>query len=221
MDKTLNFILALVVVFYVIDYVKKQDSKPIGNNRYQSEIDRTKQGKKKSNSSTPSRTESNADENISDEVREHRSTPTIYVRALGNVDNSDLVSTSEIIQDFYGFNVVIKSQVDVTSSMLNSSGYLNSMYTCMELDGDVKTIYITENLLYDNNDILLRGTTSGDNNTIVVRGETRFLRETVIHELGHAFGLDHCEDLTCVMAVANDAYDSGDFCNKCKNNIVY
>jgi predicted Zn-dependent protease len=65
----------------------------------------------------------------------------------------------------------------------------------------------------------LRGYTTLYGKSIFVRSNRSFLKETIIHEIGHTLGLDHCDDLTCIMAINNDTYDSGDFCNKCKSKI--
>jgi hypothetical protein len=221
MGKTLNFIISIAVVFYIIDYVQKQDKKNKKDISFSKEVYTGVPDDVKDNSPIKNEESTNIDEFQNDEPSTKSVSKTIYVRALGDVDNSDLESTSQIIKDFYGYNVEILSQVDVDSEMLTPSGDVSSIKVCRILDDEVTTVYITDNLLYDYNNQLLRGTTSGDNKTIIVRGETRFLRETVIHELGHSFGLDHCDDMTCIMAVANDQYDSGDFCNKCKNKIVY
>lgn len=42
-----------------------------------------------------------------------------------------------------------------------------------------------------------------------------------IHELGHCYGLRHCEDKTCVMVFSNNIYEvdrkTRNFCNKCND----
>lgn len=141
------------------------------------------------------------------------------VRPLGNVDEGDLDFASNIIREFYGVDVIIKSKVDINGRMLGKNGELESTNTCLELKSNEKTIYITERLLYDYNGNSLRGAAKLNGSTVVVRGDRSFMKETIIHEIGHTFGLDHCNDLTCVMAINNDAWDSGDFCNKCKKQI--
>ena len=44
-----------------------------------------------------------------------------------------------------------------------------------------------------------------------------------IHELGHSFGLFHCNNKKCVMHFSNSLYDTDFknrlFCNNCKNNL--
>jgi predicted Zn-dependent protease len=63
----------------------------------------------------------------------------------------------------------------------------------------------------------VRGYSTGIN--IIVRTNNGFFQETFIHELGHLLGLNHCDDLSCIMATNNDDYDSGNFCKKCKRDL--
>ena len=50
----------------------------------------------------------------------------------------------------------------------------------------------------------------------------RIVKEA-IHELGHTFGLFHCNNESCVMHFSNSSYDTDikekSFCSNCKNNI--
>jgi archaemetzincin len=50
-------------------------------------------------------------------------------------------------------------------------------------------------------------------------------RKEVIHELGHAFGLIHCYDQTCVMRSSTYVEDidqkSSNLCNKCSAQILF
>ena len=52
----------------------------------------------------------------------------------------------------------------------------------------------------------------------------RVFKETN-HELGHTFGLKHCEDTRCVMSFSNSIADvdrkSRDFCPKCRRKLDY
>jgi archaemetzincin len=51
----------------------------------------------------------------------------------------------------------------------------------------------------------------------------RILKEA-IHELGHTFGLSHCNNQLCVMHFSNSLYDTDikeiRFCSDCKNNLM-
>ncbi len=142
-----------------------------------------------------------------------------YVRGLGDVSKEDLKYTSEIIENFYGYRCVIERNVSIPKGVcFEGTNTINASSCVSELDSDKKTLYLTYNLLNDDNNEL-RGYTRINGETIIVRGDKSFMKSTIIHEIGHTLGLEHCSDMTCVMASENDAYDSGDFCNNCKRII--
>ncbi|MFN5460993.1 MAG: matrixin family metalloprotease [Bacteroidota bacterium] len=142
----------------------------------------------------------------------------LTIRALGDVDDDDLEYASQVVKDFYGYNINFESPTAITPSILTDNGDLDMLKSCINLQNTSKTLYVTDTKIYDGEE-LLRGVTSGDNKTIIVRGEKRFMKETIIHEIGHSLGLDHCPDKTCVMAIDNDLEDSGDFCDICKKKV--
>jgi hypothetical protein len=142
---------------------------------------------------------------------------TFYVRGYGNVDNSDLIDVKNIIKTKLGFNCIILSNITLDSSMIikGSPGILEANLTLKSLKVLQKTIYVTEHRLWYNRDYL-RGLSFLNGNVAIIRGDKSFLEETTIHEIGHLFGLDHCSDITCIMALNNDEFDSGHFCNSCR-----
>lgn len=144
---------------------------------------------------------------------------TFYVRGYGNVDSSDLVDVKNIIKTKLGFNCVILSNLKLDSTMIiqGSPGILEANLTLKSLKVPQKTVYVTEHRLWYNKEYL-RGMAFLNGNVMIVRGDKSFLEETTIHEIGHMFGLNHCSDMTCIMAVNNDEFDSGRFCNYCQIN---
>lgn len=144
----------------------------------------------------------------------------IIIRKLGNVEDSDITYAINVIKDFYGYNCVVKSGFDITNEMKinGTDDILNAEKILSEVGYQNKTLFIVDKRIWHNGQ-LLRGFT--DKSTVVVRGEKSFLRETIIHELGHTLGLTHCGDKTCIMALNNDEYDSGTFCKKCSRQIGF
>lgn len=141
-----------------------------------------------------------------------------YIRPLGDVDYSDLTDALKYIEDFYGYNCKIKPGFEINDNMKidGTDDILNAKQTIEELKEYRKTIFIVDKKLWYFNDEL-KGFTNGK--TILVQGEKKWLKETVIHEIGHTLGLKHCDDLSCIMALNNDAYETGKFCNKCQRKL--
>jgi predicted Zn-dependent protease len=150
---------------------------------------------------------------------ERRNTNSVdyYIRPLGNVDNSDLTEAVKYVEDFYGYNCKIASGVTITSTMKidNTNDFINGKEAISELRNYNNTIFIVDKRLWNNNEV--KGLTDGT--TIIVRGEKGWLKETLIHEIGHTLGLGHCDNLSCIMAINNDEYETGTFCNKCKRHL--
>jgi predicted Zn-dependent protease len=158
----------------------------------------------------------------SEEVEEESKFKSEHIKIvpLGNVDYSDLSDAVTIIKDFYGYSACVKPKMSITEDMyIQGTDKILDADVCIDkLNANKKTIYIVDKKLWSNGDYL-RGYATRGGNTVIVRGEKSFLKETIIHELGHTLGLGHCTDKTCIMATENDAYDSGDFCNKCKSKL--
>jgi predicted Zn-dependent protease len=143
----------------------------------------------------------------------------IVISALGYVNQSDLDYAIKVIKDFYGYDCSIGGIEPITNDM-----YLNGNLSKIDADFTIEklnqiektntTIYLVNKDMYTDN-MGLRGYAIRNGNTILVVADKSFMQGTLIHEIGHSLGLAHCDDLTCVMAIDNDEYDKGTFCNKC------
>lgn len=144
----------------------------------------------------------------------------VTIKALGDVDYSDLTDAKKIIEEVYYLKCIISEGEPITNDLyINGTDKILDAEACFRKFQNIeKVIYIVDKKLWTNGDYL-RGYATVGGNFVIVRGEKHFLRETLIHELGHSFGLRHCENLKCVMAVQNDRYDTGDFCRNCKKQI--
>ena len=143
----------------------------------------------------------------------------IVVSSLGFVNQSEIDYSIKVIEDFYGYDCSIGGIETITSDMyLNgNSSIINADFTIEKLnqiEKTNKTVYLVNKEMYADN-INLRGYAIRNGNTILVVADRTMLKETLIHEIGHSLGLAHCDDLTCVMAVNNDEWDRGTFCNEC------
>jgi len=142
----------------------------------------------------------------------------IQIKGLGDVSQSTLLKAKKIVENFYGFKCVVKSNIDIESNMYkNQTDTIDGDFCLDNIDVNKKTIYITDNPLFGSN-LDLRGYTKLNGRLILIKSGSH-LQETLIHEIGHTLGLSHCDDLSCIMAINNDEYDSGDFCDKCKRII--
>ncbi len=221
MNNFIKISVATFITFCVFDYMKEHNltlvemfttfpNQPINNYvENVSEVinNQTNYTYKNTESNTNTEEVANQSENV-------------VVKGLGNVDYSDLQDAVKIIKEFYGFNCVIGNSEPITEDLyisgtdqiINAQSCLNKFYT------KNRVVYIVDKRLWATGDFL-RGYASKGGGFVIVRGEKSFLRETIIHEIGHTFGLGHCNDMSCIMAINNDQYDSGTFCNKCRNKI--
>jgi hypothetical protein len=143
----------------------------------------------------------------------------VVIKALGIVDESDLEDAKEIIESFFGYQCIQGNSETITEDMyINGTEEILDALSCIQhLRRDYKVVYIVDKRLWTKGDFLRGYAAYG--NTVIVRGEKSFLRETLIHEIGHTLGLNHCPDLSCIMAINNDVYDSGTFCKDCQRKI--
>ena len=144
----------------------------------------------------------------------------ILLVGLGEFSKEDLRKSKEILNEVFQLEAKISSPKNTKNSLYHlHSDTLVAEKILNELKvGSSKVIYITSEPLVSKSSEKLRGMTHLGGNVVVVRGGEH-LRETLIHEIGHTYGLNHCEDLTCIMAIHNDDMDSGEFCRKCKKKL--
>jgi hypothetical protein len=146
---------------------------------------------------------------------------TVLVKPLGDVDYSDLTDAVKVIQEFYGWDAYIGRKVDLTSDLFISGSDIVNADVCLgKFYSEQKIVYVLEKRMWSKGEYV-KGYAAKSGGTVFVRGDKSILRETLIHEIGHTLGLSHCSDLSCIMSVNNDAYETGKFCNNCKRQINF
>jgi hypothetical protein len=174
-------------------------------------------------------------ENNSDVETSSESTPVksgvVYVHGLGNYNQSELSIVKESIESFYGLPCVIGDDVSTNSELYFGDNLM--AYRVLMLgneDSRNRHIYVTSEPLCvsDDNTSLISGHARLHTTACVVssyqmrmngRDIPNALAHTVTHEMGHNFGLDHCDDQSCLMK--SHGLDTRQFCDNCKRKINF
>jgi hypothetical protein len=154
---------------------------------------------------------------------------TFNVVCVGDVSFNNISDTLNVIKNFLltqgiRINLINDDEMELDERFLITtdngevSNILDDQMFLSENSQRTSTIFLTDKRMFDTKiRDYVRGYSTGIN--IIVRTNNGFFQETFIHELGHLLGLNHCDDLSCIMATNNDDYDSGNFCKKCKRDL--
>ena len=231
--KTLvNIFVLVATVVYVNDFLKQHD---YDSHKFADSYDKEhKLGKYSEGDAVTDKSPSKKGDYVYSEPTtkksKSKSKDIVYVHGLGQYNQQDLVSIKNGVEDFYGFEVVIGEPYTNLSSYYFVDGeYLHALRV-LELSENVsgRHIYVTDYPLYDNanNQELVSGWGRFYHNSCVVSSYQMILYgnyssekmvTTANHELGHNFGLEHCDDQTCLMKAIG--LDTKEFCNNCKRKL--
>lgn len=148
----------------------------------------------------------------------------VVIVGLNNVDRSRLSLAERVIKNFYGFQTEIRPYnqqldsrfyADNSKTVINCDPFVRSVST-----GNERIVFVSNETLRGNVSPIVKGYTTLNGRVIIVTS-TDEMKETLIHEIGHTYGLLHCNNLSCVMAIDNDQYETGKFCSNCKSTINY
>lgn len=156
----------------------------------------------------------------------------VYVHGFGDYNSSDLETIRQGIQNFYGMTAMIGSPYsDIESYTVSGSSFVKAasvVSSFEEMNTGGYHVYVTNSPLCRNeNELnLISGHARYYNKTSIVStyqmiqnghyGENSLVH-TATHEIGHNFGLDHCDDQNCLMK--SHGLDSREFCQNCKRKL--
>ena len=141
----------------------------------------------------------------------------IYISGLGDFNQSDLEFASKEVTKVFGINCEIIDPVKTTSELYSDNTRKLDKEKCASvLRPSNKTIYITNEYFDDEN---ISGISMKNGKLVVASNTCNHLKKTILHELGHTFGMDHCDDNKCIMGTRNIMTCNGEFCNNCKTKL--
>ena len=141
----------------------------------------------------------------------------IYISGLGDFNQSDLEFASKEVTKVFGINCEIIDPVKTTPELYSDNTRKLDKEKCASvLRPSNKTIYITNEYFDDEN---ISGISMKNGKLVVASNTCNHLKKTVLHELGHTLGMDHCDNNKCVMATRNRMTCNGEFCNNCKTKL--
>jgi hypothetical protein len=141
----------------------------------------------------------------------------IYISGLGDFNQSDLEFASKEVTKVFGIKCEIIDPVKTTPELYSDNTKKLDREKCGSvLRPSNKTIYITNEYFDDKN---ISGIAMKNGKLVVASNTCNHLKNTILHELGHTFGMDHCDDNKCIMGTRNIMTCNDEFCNNCKTKL--
>ena len=151
---------------------------------------------------------------------------TFYVYGDNTVSYSKLLRTKEIIESNFGFNVQIASERIIFDNDLFTNNYLDGHKSIFRYDNDENKVIITENECVNSKGGLISGTSEAFFGNIALIGASssfnkdQLFKETLIHEIAHIVGIEHCDNQNCLMFHIASHFGKHDMCDDCRKNLM-
>lgn len=153
----------------------------------------------------------------------------INIHGFGKYTQSDLYTIKEGVENFYGIRCVISESVESDDFYYDNNTNVLLAYKVLTLSVGKSNMnmYVTDEPLCDenSNDLISGHARINCDGSVISTKEMRnnnhynntSLVHTAVHELGHNFGLSHCNNQSCIMK--SHGLDTKEFCNECKLKI--
>ncbi len=164
----------------------------------------------------------------------------ILIQPVGKVENKVLLMLKKSLKEIFGVDCHISKDImeipekfySPSRNQYHSTGILSLMMNTMKIDSD-QVIGVTEVDLYVPGLNFVFGEAECPGNFAIISlhrlknpNKDLFLKRVLIeavHELGHTFGLSHCENHLCVMHFSNSIVETDikgpEFCKDCLNRL--
>jgi len=154
----------------------------------------------------------------------------VYIHGFGEYSQSDLITVKNSIKSFYGLDCVIGNEFSNPSNFyyVGENVMAYRVLTISNHDQVNRHVYVTSEPLCvsDEQTSLISGHARLNTPTCVVsthqmrmngRDIPSALSHTVKHEMAHNFGLEHCNNQSCLMK--SHGLDTHELCNSCKSKL--
>jgi hypothetical protein len=110
---------------------------------------------------------------------------TVYIKGLGNFNQSDLIKSKQILEDEFGVVCKIDGSVSTDKDFYTNDGLFLDEEKCFtKLKSNNRVVYITNEGLYSRvHNKKLKGSSLNSSPNMIVR--TKTLKKSLLHEIGH------------------------------------
>ena len=146
----------------------------------------------------------------------------ISIIGIDNVSIQKLRDAERVIKTYFGFKTAIKPnnlQLEAHYFINGKKKYINADKLVRSFEPDERILFLTDKDIFGSG-TELSGYTLLKGKLILSSSEYE-MKETIIHEIGHTYGLPHCNNPHCVMNDSSSQTKTDQFCESCKSAIGY